>query len=570
MISQTSNTPVVPTARKNAGDLMVEAGRITPEQLADASMSRGNRKLTDVLVEQGLVTPEEIATALSLHLNIPVIDLKRHAIQSDAVRLIPEQTARRHNLVPLDVVADALVVVMEDPTDVGVIEDLGAQAKVRIQPALGIPSQILEAIDLNYRVSDEIENQVRDFTVPMENLRQFEVETSGHQVAQSPIVRTLDMILAQAVQDRASDVHLEPQEIMVRVRFRIDGILRDAISLPPSVLEPLVSRVKILAEMNITEHRRPQDGQFTISVGERKVHIRAATVETVYGESVVLRILDDSVSQLSLAELGFLPDALNMYQEMLKIPFGMILVAGPTGSGKTTTQYASIKELDRNERNIMTIEDPIEYRFTDIRQIQVNEKAGMTFATGLRAIMRLDPDIILLGEIRDSETAQTAVQAALTGHLVLSCIHANDAASVSIRLINLGVEPALISSVLVGIVAQRMVRRVCLHCRTEYQPSMEELAAFADGTGEEREKFFHGSGCNFCSRTGFLGRIGIFELIAPSERFRKKILAGADLSDLKAQAISDGMVTLWQDSMLKVEAGNTTIQEVLRNVFSIA
>jgi len=377
------------------------------------------------------------------------------------------------------------------------------------------------------------------------------------------------MIMAQAVRDRASDIHIEPQEDRVRVRFRIDGILHDAMSLPPTTLEPLVSRVKILAEMNITEHRRPQDGQFSIDVGNRKVDVRAATTETACGESAVLRILDKSMSLFTLAELGFLPEALKKYREMLKSPFGMILVAGPTGSGKTTTLYASISQLDRNERNIVTIEDPIEYRFMDLKQIQVNEKAGMTFAAGLRAIMRLDPDIILVGEIRDSETAKTAVQAALTGHLVLSSIHANDASSVPFRLLDLGVEAYLISSVSVGVVAQRMVRRICHHCRAPDQPSMEERVAYDEEMGQGQVIFYHGAGCNLCSNTGYLGRTGVFELLPFGEGIRRTLLAGASVSDMKAEAIREGMVTLRQDGMLKVKEGITTPYEVLRNVFSI-
>ena len=572
MTSETPGVPLVQVApRKSLGDLLVEAGRITPEQLASAleMQQKESRKLADVLVEQGLVTPEEVVTALSLHLNVPIIDLKRHTVQPEALSLIPERTARRYNLVPLDVVADSLVVVMEDPGDIGSIEDLVAQAKMRIQPTVGIPTQIQEAIDLNYRASGEIEEQARAFAPPTERLRQAEIETSESLIAQAPIVRTLDLMMAQAVKDRASDIHIEPQEDRVRIRYRIDGILHDATSLPPTALEPLVSRVKILADMDITEHRRPQDGQFSIDVGGRKVDIRAATAETACGESAVLRILDKSMSLFTLAELGFLPEALKKYREMLKSPFGMILVAGPTGSGKTTTLYASISQLDRNERNILTIEDPIEYRFMDIKQIQVNEKAGMTFASGMRAIMRLDPDIILVGEIRDSDTAKTAVQAALTGHLVLSSIHANDASSVPFRLLDLGVEAYLISSVLVGIVAQRMARQICHHCRAPYQPSMEERIAYDEEMGQEQAIFYQGAGCNFCSNTGYLGRTGVFELLPLGEGIRRTLLAGASVSDIKAEAIREGMVTLKRDGMLKVKEGITTPYEVLRNVFSI-
>ena len=572
MASEDLRVPLVELApRKSLGDLLIEAGRITPQQLASAMdiHQMENRKLVDVLVDQGLVTPEDVATALSLYLNAPIIDLRRHAVQPEVLSLIPERTARRYNLVPLDIVADSLVVVMEDPGDIGAIEDLVAQAKMRIQPSVGVPSQIREAIDLNYRASGEIEEQARAFAPPTESLRPAEVETSESVVAQAPVVRTLDLMLAQAVKDRASDVHIEPQEDRVRVRYRVDGMLHDAMSLPLSALEPLISRVKILAELDITEHRHPQDGQLTMDVGGRKVDIRVGTAETACGEAVVLRILDKSISLFTPAELGFLPEALTRHREMLKCPYGMLLVAGPTGSGKTTTLYASINQLDRNGRNIVTIEDPIEYRFMDIKQIQVNEKVGITFAAGLRAIMRLDPDIILVGEIRDSDTAKTAVQAALTGHLVLSSIHANDASSVPFRLLDLGIEAYLISSVCIGVIAQRMVRRICHHCRTPYQPSMEDRAAYDEEMGQEQLNFSHGAGCNFCSDMGYLGRSGVFELLPFSEEIRRMLLTRASVGDIKAQAIREGMVTLRRDGMLKVKEGTTTPSEVLRHVFSI-
>jgi len=338
---------------------------------------------------------------------------------------------------------------------------------------LGVRSDIERAIDLNYRSSGAIEKQVSQIAPDSEE----KIDVTAPLTAKTPVAETLDLLVAQAVKDRASDVHIEPQEDRLRIRYRIDGILHDMFSFPLSVHTPLVSRVKILSEMDISEQRRPQDGQFSIKIGSNEVDIRAATMETPYGERVTLRILDKSLALFTLSELGFLPDVLKRYRVMLKSPLGMILVSGPTGSGKTTTLYASINELDRNERNIMTIEDPIEYSFMDINQTQVNVKAGITFAGGLRAIMRHDPDVILVGEIRDTDTVTTAVQSALTGHLVLSSIHANDAVGVLFRLMDLGVDSASISSTLIGIVAQRMVRRICQHCRATHQPSQEEAQA---------------------------------------------------------------------------------------------
>ena len=503
-------------------------------------------------------------------MNLPIIDLKRHRVQPDVVRLISEDTARRYNLIPLDSVGDSLVVVMEEPGDISVVDELIAQAKTRIQPAVGYPAQIREAIDLSYRAISEIEKRLHAFAIQTEPLAQIPREVKDEQSSsESPVVRALDLIIAQAVRDRASDIHIEPQENNIRVRYRVDGVLHDAMSLPSEVLEPVISRIKILGGMNITERRRPQDGQFSTKYDDREVDVRVSTMGTAHGETAVLRILDKSLTLFTPQELGFLPESMGKYQQMLESPFGIILVSGPTGSGKTTTLYASIGQLDRLGRNIVTIEDPIEYLFDNIKQIQVNEKAGITFASGLRAIMRLDPDIILVGEIRDSDTANTAIQAALTGHLVLSSIHANDSVSVPFRLMNLGVEPYLISSVLVGTLAQRMVRHICHYCRTPYQPSPDQLYGYTEKIGQEEVVFYHGTGCNFCLETGYLGRTGVFELMLFSDDLRRTILSGATFGDVKTLAIQEGMVTLQEDGMLKVAEGITTPEEVSRNVFSV-
>ncbi len=553
--------------RKRLGEMLVEENLITTEQLESALelQRRQGGKLSEVLINQGLVKAEDLAAVLSVQLNVPLIDLKRHMVQPNALRLIPEDTARKHTLIPLDIVGDSLVVVMADPEDIRTIEDIKAQAKMRVEVALGIPADIERAIDLNYRSSGEIEKQVSQFAPPVLE----EAEVTSDLIARTPIAQTLDLLMVQAVRDRASDIHIEPQESRLRIRYRIDGILHDMFSLPLSAYMPLVSRVKILAEMNIAEQRRSQDGQFSIKVGDRDVDIRAATMETAHGERVTLRILDKSLSLFTLPELGLLPDALKKYRAMMKSPFGLILVGGPTGSGKTTTLYASINQLDQSERNILTIEDPIEYHFTDINQTQVNPKAGITFASGLRAIMRHDPDVILVGEIRDKDTATTAVQAALTGHLVLSSIHANDAVGVLFRLIDLGVEPYLISSTLVGIVAQRMVRRICSYCRAPYQPPVEEQIAYDDEMKQQSTTFYSGTGCNLCANTGYRGRTGLFELLVMTEEIRRILLGNASAGDIRAQALREGMVTMKRDGMLKVKEGITSVSEVMRSVFSI-
>jgi general secretion pathway protein E len=363
-------------------------------------------------------------------------------------------------------------------------------------------------------------------------------------------------MLTQAVRDRASDIHIEPQEDCLLVRNRIDGVLHEAVRLPLGVHTAIMTRIKVLANLNIAERRRPQDGQFGTTINNKRIDFRVATVEGSHGEMGVLRVLDKSVLLIKLPELGMNPAVLQPFDKLLASPFGMILVSGPTGSGKTTTLYSALQKLDAKERNIMTIEDPIEYSFTGINQIQVNRQAGITFPVGLRAIMRLDPDVILVGEIRDTETATTAVQAAITGHLVLSSIHANDAVSALIRLIDMGVEPFLVTSAVVGSLSQRLVRRVCPYCRHMMEVSPAEAMAYSTAMGEARDKFMVGRGCNFCSRSGFLGRVGVYELMTFSDNLRKMVMRGVSASELKEQAVSEGMIAMGKDGMQKSGTGS--------------
>lgn len=552
---------------KSLGEMLVEEQLITTEQLESAlelQRSQGG-KLGEILLNRGLVKAEELAVMLSVQLNIPLIDLKRHMVQPNAMRLIPEDMARKYAVIPMDIINDALVVVMADPEDIRVIEDIKTQAKMRVEVVLGIQSDIERAIDLNYGSGAEIKKQMdRIAPAPSEDKA-----APPSLAAKTPIAETLDLLISQAVKDRASDIHIEPQEDRLRIRYRIDGILHDRFTFPMTTHAQLVSRVKILAEMDIAEQRQSQDGKFSIKLGSKDIDIRAATMETPYGERVTLRLLDKALALFTLPELGFLPDILKKYNALLKSPLGMILVSGPTGSGKTTTLYASINQLDRNELNIMTIEDPIEYRFMDINQSQVNPKAGITFASGLRSLMRHDPDVILVGEIRDAETATTAVQAALTGHLVLSSIHANDAVGVLFRLMDMGIEPSLISATLIGVVAQRMVRSICTSCRTPYQPSTEEQEIYAEELGQTPAKLQKGAGCNLCVNTGYRGRTGIFELLVTSDEIRRLLRNHAGAAEIKEQAIKEGMITMKHDGMLKVKEGITSVHEVSRRVFTL-
>ena len=564
----TNNQPITPAVRKSLSDLLLEEKLITREKLDVAleTQQKEGIRLTEALLKLNLIKPQDLAAILSVQLNLPYIDLQRHKIQPAALRLISESMARKHTLIPLDVVGDSLMVVMADPQDIQTIQDIQTQVKMKIEVALGISTDILKAINLNYSANAEIEKHIQEFAPsPIKT-----ATITDELVARTPIAQTVDLIITQAVRDRASDIHIEPQEDRLRIRFRIDGTLHDMFSLPVSAHVPLVSRIKILSEMNIAEQRRPQDGQMSFIVGDKQIDIRVASLATAYGERLALRILDKSLALFTLPELGLLPESLIKFEKLIKSPYGLFLVAGPTGSGKTTTLYALINSLNRMERNIMTVEDPIEYRFQDINQTQVNIKAGITFATGLRALMRHDPNIILVGEIRDKETASMAIQASLTGHLVLSSIHANNDIGVLFRLLDLGVEPYLIVSTLIGISTQRMVRRICPHCRISYKPDAAELAVFQSEIGEKPEILYHrGSGCNLCANTGYQGRTGIFEVMLMSDTIRKMMIANVNAVDIENQAIKEGLITMKKDGLRKVMKGLIPLEEVLRSVFTV-
>jgi len=559
--------------QKDLGQILVEAGVITEEQLARAleMLRKSGDRIERILLQQRLITTQQLAFFTSLQLGIPFVNLKKEGVQPQALKLIPEAVARKYSVIPVNTTENEIVVAMEDPRDIQAIEDLTALTMKRIEPVLSTFQDIQEMIDLNYRIGGEIEEQLSQIPTRYRGVVTGVRETrvSAEAIAQAPVVRAIDLLIKQGVRDRASDVHIEPQEDKLRVRYRIDGILTDVMTLPLNVHEPLLSRVKIMAGLNIAERRRPQDGQITFDMEDREVDIRVATSNTVYGEMAVLRILDKTFAFLPLPEIGFLPEILERYLKMVKTPFGMILISGPTGSGKTTTQYATVNQLDAIGRNILTIEDPVEYHFSDINQMQVNPAAGVTFAAGLRACMRLDPDVILVGEIRDAETAQIATQAALTGHLVLSSVHANDAVATTLRMVDLGVESFLITSAVVGIVAQRMVRRVCPYCSRPTEVTDEERESYEAELHEERSEFVVGAGCTFCANTGYLGRTGIFEVMLMTETIKRLVLSGASSGEIRDQAYKEGMASLWHDGMRKVKAGVTTPGEIIRNVFSI-
>jgi general secretion pathway protein E len=494
--------------------------------------------------------------------------LRNKSPEPEALQLISEAMARRYMAIPLAVEGNVLRVAMSDPTDILALEALASLSQMRIEPEKASAAEILDAIDFNYKAYDEIEKQISSISLTggKKSTDKFSFDTA----TEAPVAQALTLIIDEAVKARASDIHLQPGEDELRVRYRIDGTLHDMFSLPRMTAIPLISRIKILASMNIADHHSPQDGQFSVKTKGRLIDVRVGSIATVYGEMATLRLLDKSRATLTLPELGFSPESLEKYENMLKVPYGMILASGPTGAGKTTTLYASVNCLDRIERNIITVEDPVEYRFENINQIQVNPRAGITFASGLRSILRLDPDVILIGEIRDAETANIAIQSALTGHLVLSSIHANDAVGVVLRLLDLGVEPFLVSSALIGVIAQRMVRRICPNCARPVEVSPVESMAYSQEIGEEKKEFLYGSGCKSCAKSGYLGRTGIFEIFCTSDEIKTLLLKGATASELRKQAIEEGMVTLMKDGMLKVKGGITTPSEVLRTAYSVS
>jgi len=497
----------------------------------------------------------------------PQTRLHKHLIQPEALRLIPEAVARKHAAIPLEISGNVLHVAMVNPSDIIALEALATRSQMHVVPVKASAQEIQDAIDFNYQSYEEIEKQISSISLEEEKTEpQVKLDT----VTDAPVAMALALIIDEAVKARASDIHLQPQEDKLLVRYRIDGTLHTMLSLPLSTATPLISRIKVLANMNIADHHRPQDGHLSVRTKSgQAIDIRVGTVVTVYGEMGALRLLDKSRAIMTLTDLGFLSQSLSKYEEMLKIPYGMLLASGPTGAGKTTTLYASINCLDCVGRNIITIEDPVEYRFKHINQIQVNPRAGLTFASGLRSILRLDPDVILVGEIRDAETARIAIQSALTGHLVLSSIHANDAVGVVFRLLDLGIEPFLVASALIGVIAQRMVRRVCPDCGQMTPVPLVEQMGYEKEIGEERKEFHSGKGCKSCSNTGYHGRLGLFEILQVSDEIRMMLLNGTTTAELRNQATKDGMVPLVKDGMLKVKENLTTPAEVLRNAYSV-
>ncbi len=545
--------------------LLVEAGMATADQVIKAQES-GQREgipLGRILVRDGLVLSRDLAALTALNLGLTMVELRSQTIDPQAIALLPEEVARKYIVLPVGVSDGRVTLAMTNPSDLQLLQDLAALTGCSIEPVIATSEDILEHLDIAYRWSETLS------TGPSEETPAATGRLTARVLGEAPPAQVIDLLLRQALQDRASDIHIEATEARLRVRFRIDGILHDVTNLPLEVHPTIISRLKIMSSMNIAERRRPQDGHFTAEAQNRKVDVRVAVSNTVYGEMAVLRLLDKKFTLLGLEQLGMSAESLEQYRRLLRLPYGMIVVCGPTGSGKSTTLYASVLQVNRLEQNVISLEDPVEYHMTDVNQMQVHVEAGVTFATQLRSILRLDPNVILVGEVRDQETAVIATQAALTGHLVLTSVHANDSVSALLRLRDLGVAPYLLASSVAGVVAQRMVRVVCKGCRMRVARPVAEQQAYASELGEEQQQFAYGSGCNMCAQTGYHGRTGVFEVLTMSDALRQLFLGDAPRYQLWQQALKEGMVPVRRDGMLKVKQGVTTPYEIMRVLFSL-
>jgi type IV pilus assembly protein PilB len=555
--------------RSQLGALLVGAQLITHAQLAEALLqqSASGKRLGNLLVELGAINERDLARELSAQLSIPLVDLSQQAPAKDAIETLPESLARSKLAIPLVIDDDDLTIAVADPTP-ELAEVLANATKRQVRLVMAPRSDVQQAIDSAYRALGSISDHVRAFEQTETPRRVIENVAAQALADDAPVVQVVNLVITQALRDRASDVHIEPQQEHMRVRFRIDGALHDVVELPMSMSPSLVSRLKIMAGMNIVERRRPQDGQFTTEADGHDIDVRVSTVATIWGESCVLRILDKSRSLFKLGELGMPEDTHHVFTGLIRAPFGMVLCAGPTGSGKTTTLYSALNEINEPYRNIMTIEDPVEYVFPSINQIQTNEQAGITFANGLRSILRQDPNVILVGEIRDVETARIAVQSALTGHFVLSSLHATDSAAALHRFLDMGIESFLIASSVVAVVSQRLVRRTCLSCKVPHQPKDEELAFYEESGGPPKTSFCQGEGCNFCAGTGYRDRIGVYELMRITPEIKRLIVGWATQEELQRMAVSQGMRTLRDEAIRLAAEDVTTISEVVRSIYA--
>ncbi len=561
----------MPTAmERKLGEMLVKDQIITQEDLEAAleKQEESGTSLGHILVELGLASEWEMAAALGKQLNVPFITLSHYEIDRQVLESIPESIVRKYKIVPVDKTGDTLTIALSDPSNIYLLDELRLLTKCQIIPVISFESDISEAISRYYsREEDNFEEMLKDITdQEMEVIKEEEIEEDDTDLAvevnDAPVIQLVNLIISEAIKAKASDIHVEPYEKSLRLRYRIDGVLQEMTPPPKKFQNAIISRIKILSELDIAERRLPQDGRFKIRIQNRPIDFRVSVCPTAFGEKVVMRILDQSILMLGLADLGFEPDALKKFEESIRQPWGMMLVTGPTGSGKSTTLYSALSTINDPRKNIITIEDPIEYQLKGINQVQAKPEIGLTFAEGLRSFLRQDPDIIMVGEVRDLETAEIAVKAALTGHLVLSTLHTNDAPSSINRMTNMGVEPFLVTASINMIVAQRLVRRICENCKEVYKPSADLMAVLNVQDAKET-KIYKGIGCDRCRMTGYKGRIALYEVMVVSDKMRDMIIEGISSSNMKKVAIEEGMETLRQSGTKKVLEGLTTPEEVL-------
>ncbi|MBN2232509.1 MAG: Flp pilus assembly complex ATPase component TadA [Deltaproteobacteria bacterium] len=555
------------TGRKRLGDILIEEGLITNVQLLEG-LEKGRRdgdRLGRALIALGYTTEEQTIKAIAKQLNIPHMAFDSFLIDPEVVSAMPEMLARKYKAIPLFKVEDQLTMAMVDPLNILSIDEMQEATGCRINPVIAAERAIVDAIEKYYRRDGSL---ARVYETLHERGRAPEaapqLDEALGDIARddSKVTDFINALLIEAVKVKASDIHIEAEDPHLRIRFRIDGIMSERLTTPVSLHANVVSRLKIMADLNIAERRLPQDGRFQLSVGNKRIDVRMSTIPTVRGEKVVLRLLDQSSIVVGLEQLGFLPEQELLFRDKIAKPYGMIVLTGPTGSGKTTTLYAALSSINALDKNIVTLEDPVEYQLPVINQIQINPKINLTFAGGLRAILRQDPDVIMVGEIRDRETAEMAVQSALTGHLVFSTLHTNDAAGCAARLLDMGIQPFLVASSIILVVGQRLARRICSHCREPFTPSpaLVEQLRLAD-TGVE---FYHGAGCSHCHQTGYSGRLAFYEVLPPTAAIRELIIARAHAEAIRDRAREDGFLPLREVGLLHARAGATTIEEVLR------
>ncbi len=564
--------PKKPYTNQRIGDILIEQGLITSQQLKEAleMQKNGNKKrLGEIFVEIGVISREELYGILKYIYETEYIDLSNYVIDPEVISLIPKKSALRFKLIPISKNDDELVIAMANPLDIYAIDFVRDHTKIKkIKTLLASDEEVLNAISSYYELGeyDDIIEKLGTEIIFKEEEEEEDSKKLEAISKEAPIIQLVNMLIVQGVKDRASDIHIEPNEKGLLTRFRIDGMLHDIRILPNTIKSAVISRIKILAKLDIAERRLPQDGRFQVKFGTREVDLRVSTIPTVFGEKVVMRLLDKSKGLIKLQKLGFNPDQLEEFKSIISKSYGIILLTGPTGSGKTTTLYAALNKVNSKDKNIITVEDPVEYKLKRINQIQIKPKINLTFANTLRSILRQDPDVIMVGEIRDSETAQIAVQAALTGHLVFSTLHTNDAASAITRLIDMDIETFLISSSVIGLIAQRLVRVICEKCKEEYTPGEDVLIGLniKDNPDNGKIKLYRGKGCSFCKNTGYYGRTSIYELIVLDEEIRSLIISKASSNIIKNTAIKKGMKTLKDSGLEKVMQGITTIEEVLR------